>query len=139
MADTMIFALAGAFLLTLTLVPLLCTWALRRGVRELRNPVFEAISAAYSRALGTSLAHPWATCFVSVLILAASLLLVPGIGAEFMPHLDEGALWIRATAPYTISFEEAAKISPRVRAVLRSTGSRRRDPAPPLHVWSFRS
>lgn len=120
MADTMIFALAGAFLLTLTLVPLLCTWALRRGVRELRNPVFEAISAAYSRALGTSLAHPWATCFVSVLILAASLLLVPGIGAEFMPHLDEGALWIRATAPYTISFEEAAKISPRVRAVLRS-------------------
>jgi cobalt-zinc-cadmium resistance protein CzcA len=120
MADTMIFALAGAFLLTLTLVPLLCTWALRRGVRALRNPVFEAISAAYSRALGTSLAHPWATCFVSVLILAASLLLVPGIGAEFMPHLDEGALWIRATAPYTISFEEAAKISPRVRAVLRS-------------------
>jgi cobalt-zinc-cadmium resistance protein CzcA len=37
-----------------------------------------------------------------------------------MPHLDEGALWIRATTPYTISFEEAAKISPRVRAVLRS-------------------
>jgi cobalt-zinc-cadmium resistance protein CzcA len=120
MADTMIFALAGAFLLTLTLVPLLCTWALRRGVRELRNPVFEAISAAYSRALGPCLAHPWATCLVSVLILAASLLLVPSIGAEFMPHLDEGALWIRATAPYTISFEEAAKISPRVREILRS-------------------
>jgi len=120
MADTTIFALIGAFALTLTLVPLLCTWALRRGVRELRNPVFEAISAAYSRALGASLAHPWATCLVSVLILAASLLLVPGIGAEFMPHLDEGALWIRATTPYTISFEEAAKISPRVRAMLRS-------------------
>jgi heavy metal efflux system protein len=120
MADTTIFALIGAFALTLTLVPLLCTWALRRGVREVRNPVFEAISAAYSRALGASLAHPWATCLVSVLILAASLLLVPGIGAEFMPHLDEGALWIRATTPYTISFEEAAKISPRVRAVLRS-------------------
>ena len=120
MADTMIFALAGAFLLTLTLVPLLCTWALRRGVREVRNPVFEAISAAYARALGASLAHPWATCLLSVLILAASLLLVPSIGAEFMPHLDEGALWIRATAPYTISFEEAAKLSPRVREILRS-------------------
>ncbi|HXM69702.1 MAG TPA: efflux RND transporter permease subunit, partial [Thermoanaerobaculia bacterium] len=101
-------------------MPLLCVWALRRGVREVRNPAFEAIRSAYARALGASLAHPWLTCLVSVLILAASLLLVPGIGAEFMPHLDEGALWIRATTPYTISFEEAAKISPRVRAVLRS-------------------
>src|SRR5262249_20095861 len=56
----------------------------------------------------------------SVLLLAASLLLVPFIGAEFMPHLDEGAIWIRATMPYTISFEESAKISPQVRAILRS-------------------
>src|ERR1700761_4722736 len=120
MADTTIFALAGAFLLTLTVVPLLCTLVLRRGVHEHRNRVFEAIRAAYARALAGSLAHPWLTCLVSVVILAASLLLVPGIGAEFMPHLDEGALWIRATTPYTISFEEAAKISPRVRTILRS-------------------
>ncbi len=120
MADTTIFALVGAFLLTLTLVPLLCSWALAGGVRERRNVVFEAIRGGYARALDLSLRFPWLTCLVSVLILAASLLLVPGIGAEFMPHLDEGALWIRATTPYTISFEEAAKISPRVRAVLRS-------------------
>ncbi len=53
-------------------------------------------------------------------MFAASLLLVPFIGAEFMPHLDEGALWIRATMPYTISFEESSKISPQVRAILRS-------------------
>ncbi len=120
MADTTIFALAGAFLLTLTVVPLICTVALARGVRERRNAVFEAIRGAYARLLDGCLAHPWLTCLVSVAILAASLLLVPAIGAEFMPHLDEGALWIRATTPYTISFEEAAKISPRVRAVLRS-------------------
>jgi cobalt-zinc-cadmium resistance protein CzcA len=120
MADTTIFALVGAFLLTLTLVPLLCSWALAGGVRERRNVVFEAIRAGYTRALDLSLRFPWLTCLVSVLILGASLLLIPGIGAEFMPHLDEGALWIRATTPYTISFEEAAKISPRVRAVLRS-------------------
>ena len=120
MADTTIFALAGAFVLTLTLLPLLCTWALAGGVRERRNAVFEAVRGGYARMLDLSLRFPWLTCLVSVLILAASLLLVPGIGAEFMPHLDEGALWIRATTPYTISFEEAAKISPRVRAVLRS-------------------
>ncbi len=120
MADTTIFALIGSFILTLTLVPLLCGWALSRGVREHRNVVFEWIRGGYARALDVCLAFPWLTCLVSVLILAASLLMVPGIGAEFMPHLDEGALWIRATTPYTISFEEAAKISPQVRNVLRT-------------------
>ena len=55
------------------------------------------------------------------MLLAASLLLVPGIGAEFMPHLDEGALWVRATMPYTISFEESSQASCRRSAhILRS-------------------
>jgi cobalt-zinc-cadmium resistance protein CzcA len=53
-------------------------------------------------------------------IFAASLLLIPHIGAEFMPHLDEGALWMRATAPYTISFDEASKLSPQIRDILRT-------------------
>ena len=46
--------------------------------------------------------------------------LVPFIGGEFMPHLDEGALWVRATMPYTISFEESSKIVPQVRNILIS-------------------
>ena len=54
----------------------------------------------------------------AVLIFGATLLLVPFIGGEFMPHLDEGALWVRATMPYTISYEEAAKFSPQVRNIL---------------------
>ena len=52
---------------------------------------------------------------VAVVIFGATLLLVPTIGGEFMPHLDEGALWVRATMPYTISFEEAGKIAPQIR------------------------
>ena len=91
-----------------------------QGVRERRNAIFEAIKSAYTRGLDFCLRHPWGTTAVSALLLAGSLLLVPGIGAEFMPHLDEGALWVRATMPATISFEEAAKISPQVRAILRS-------------------
>jgi len=120
MADTTIFALLGALVLTLTLVPVLCSWAFRKGVREWHNHVFEAIKSVYTKGLDVCLRYPWGTTIVSALLLAASLLLVPSIGAEFMPHLDEGALWIRATMPYTISFEEAAKISPQVRAILRS-------------------
>src|SRR6185369_13985817 len=120
MADTTIFALLGALVLTLTLVPVLSSWAFRNGVRERRNHIFEAIKSVYTRGLDVCLRYPWGTTAVSALLLGASLLLIPGIGAEFMPHLDEGALWIRATMPYTISFEEAAKISPQVRAILRS-------------------
>jgi cobalt-zinc-cadmium resistance protein CzcA len=120
MADTMIFALVGSLAITLTLLPVLCSWAFRKGVRERRNPAFEAVKAAYAKGLDFCLAHPWATTLASALLLGGSLLLIPSIGAEFMPHLDEGALWIRATMPYTISFEESRKISPQVRQVLRS-------------------
>jgi cobalt-zinc-cadmium resistance protein CzcA len=116
----MIFALLGSLVATLTLLPVLCAWFLRKGVRERRNAAFEAVRAAYARGLDLCLAHPRAATLASAALLGASLLLVPGIGAEFMPHLDEGALWIRATLPYTISFEESSKISPQVRGILRS-------------------
>jgi len=119
MADTTIFALVGALLLALTLVPALCFWALRN-VRERRNVAFEAIRDVYTHGLDACLARPWLTTVASVILFGLSLLLIPGIGAEFMPHLDEGALWVRATMPSTISFEEASKISPQVRAILRS-------------------
>ena len=93
---------------------------MRHGVRERRNVAFEAIKAAYIRGLDRCLAHPWLTTLASAVLLGAALLLIPRIGAEFMPHLDEGALWVRATMPYTISFDEAAKIAPKVRTLLRS-------------------
>jgi cobalt-zinc-cadmium resistance protein CzcA len=120
MADTMIFALVGSLIITLTLLPVLCVWAFRKGVRERRNPGFEVVKSAYTKGLDLCLARPWVTTLASVLVLGGSLLLVPRIGAEFMPHLDEGALWVRATMPYTISFEESSKIAPQVRQILHS-------------------
>jgi cobalt-zinc-cadmium resistance protein CzcA len=120
MADTTIFALGGALLLALTLLPVLCAWFLRRGVRERRNFIFDRIKHVYTLGLDACLKHPWVATIVSVIIFALSLLLIPSIGAEFMPHLDEGSLWVRATMPSTISFEAASQISPQIRAVLRS-------------------
>src|SRR5487761_1936054 len=120
MADTMIFALVGSLIVTLTLLPVLCAWFMRNGVKERRNAAFEGIKSVYTKGLDISLAHPWGTTFASAIVLAGSLLLVPRIGAEFMPHLDEGALWVRATMPYTISFDESARIAPMIRKVLRS-------------------
>jgi cobalt-zinc-cadmium resistance protein CzcA len=119
-ADTMIFALVGSLLVTLTLLPLLCSWLLRGGVRDRRNPAFEWVKGHYARALDWSLARPRATVAGAAAAFIAALVLGSAIGAEFMPHLDEGAIWVRATMPYTISLEESAKIVPQIRAVLRS-------------------
>jgi len=107
-------------IVTLTLLPVLCSWFMRAGVRERRNAAFEAIKSVYTKGLDFCLAHPWGTTFASAILLAGSLLLIPRIGAEFMPQLDEGALWVRATMPYTISFDESAKITPQIREVLKS-------------------
>jgi len=120
MADTMVFALVGSLVVTLALLPVLCAWFMRKGVRERRNRAFEAVKSVYVKGLDFCLARPWPTTIASALVLAASLLLVPHIGAEFMPQLDEGALWVRATMPYTISFDESAKVTPKIREILRS-------------------
>jgi cobalt-zinc-cadmium resistance protein CzcA len=120
MADTMVFALVGALVVTLTLLPVMCSLFMRHGVRERRNPALEALRARYIRGLDFCLARPWQATLACVVLLLLSLLLIPRIGAEFMPKLDEGALWVRATMPYTISFDEAAKIAPQVRKILRT-------------------
>jgi cobalt-zinc-cadmium resistance protein CzcA len=120
MADTTIFALVGSLAVTLTVLPVLCAWLLRHGVRERRNPGYEWIKTKYVRALDWCLARPWTTTGVTCALFVGSLLMVPFIGAEFMPHLDEGALWVRATMPYTISFDESSKIVPEVRKIIKS-------------------
>jgi len=120
MAETMSYALLGALIFTLTLVPVLASYWFKKGVKETVNRPYEWIKNFYSGKLDWCLDHPKATIIVAVLIFGATLLLVPFIGGEFMPHLDEGALWVRATMPYTISYEEAAKFAPEVRKILMS-------------------
>jgi len=118
MADTMSIALIGALILTLTFVPVMCAYWFKSGVRERENKPFEWVRRKYMGELDWCLDHPKTTMFVATVIFGLTLLLIPFIGGEFMPHLDEGALWIRATMPYTISFEEASKLSPQVRNLL---------------------
>ena len=118
MADTMSIALIGALLLTLTFVPVMCSYWFKKGVRERQNKPFEWIKNEYASELKWFLDRPWLAILGCTVIFVASLLLIPFIGGEFMPHLDEGALWVRATMPYTISYEEAAKIAPQIRDLL---------------------
>lgn len=120
MADTMSIALVGALLFTLTLVPVLASYWFKGGVKEHANKVFDWVKDWYSKRLAWCLRHRRITIAAAVVIFSCSLALVPFIGGEFMPHLDEGALWVRATMPYTISFEESSKFAPEVRKLLMS-------------------
>src|ERR1700757_4543918 len=118
MANTMAFALLGALLFTLTLVPVLVSYWFHKGAEEKRNRANEGIREKYGRELKWCMARPKLSTLFAALILSATLLLIPSIGGEFMPHLDEGAIWVRATMPYTISFEEASKFAPQIRELL---------------------
>ena len=118
MADTMSIALVGALLLTLTFVPVMCSYWFRKGVHEVANRPYEWFRGKFVVQLDRCLDRPKTTIVVALAIFGATLLLIPFIGGEFMPHLDEGAIWVRATMPYTISYEEAAKFSPQVRNIL---------------------
>jgi cobalt-zinc-cadmium resistance protein CzcA len=119
MADTMAFALAGSLLCALMLLPVLCAYFLRN-VKEPEIALYRRVEHSYQRMLERCLQHRWLTVGVCVLLFLGSLALTPFIGAEFMPHLDEGSLWIRATMPYTISWEEASKLAPQIRQMLLS-------------------
>jgi cobalt-zinc-cadmium resistance protein CzcA len=118
MADTVAIALVGALILTLTLVPVLCAYWFKKGVHERANKPFNWVRDIYAGQLEWCLDRPKTTLIGAILIFAATLLLIPFIGGEFMPHLDEGALWVRATMPYTVSFETASIFSPQVRNIL---------------------
>jgi cobalt-zinc-cadmium resistance protein CzcA len=118
MADTVAIALVGALILTLTLVPVLCAYWFKKGVHERVNKPFEWVRDKYAVQLEWCLDRPKTTMTGATLIFAAALLLIPFIGGEFMPHLDEGALWVRATMPYTVSYETASSFSPQVRSIL---------------------
>jgi len=120
MADTMIFALLGALLVTLTVIPVLCSVLLRVGHKERRNVIYDWILDRYARILAWSMARPRIVIGGSIASFILSVVLFNAVGAVFMPKLDEGTLWVRATMPYTISFDESSKLVPQIRAAIRS-------------------
>src|SRR6185437_9323771 len=120
MPDTMVFALIGSLIVTLTLLPVPCSWLTRDTAGARRTAISQDIKTRYTQGLDYILKHPWRIVAGSGVLLAIALLIAPFIGAEFMPKLDEGALWVRATMPYSISYDEAAKVTPKIREVIRS-------------------
>ncbi|MGO9230162.1 MAG: efflux RND transporter permease subunit [Bryobacteraceae bacterium] len=122
MAWTVAFALAGALLFSIVLAPVLSSFLFRRESREWHNPVLLFVTSRYQAALKWAIEHRWAPVGVAVSsIVAAMYLLTSGvIGSEFLPHLDEGAIWARGTLAPSTGPTEGARLMNQARVVFAS-------------------
>jgi heavy metal efflux system protein len=120
MARTYGFALAGALIATFTVTPVLASLLLPEHIEETETFVVRALRAAYSPALHWSLTHRKTMVGIGVGFLIFTALLAPRLGTEFLPALEEGNLWIRASMPPTISLESAMPSVKRMREILLS-------------------
>ena len=118
MAYTIGFALVGSILMALLVAPVLCIIWLRGKLKDEENAVTRRLKSGYRRGLLWTLRNPMPTLTCGFGLFLLSLLVAPRLGTEFLPHLDEGNLWIRATMPLTISSSEAQKIAPKVRDII---------------------
>jgi len=118
MADTYAFALAGALLLATTLTPVLCLFMFKnfKPVRE--NFLVRFLKSRYLWQLRACLKYRWTTIIVMCSLIAGTVLLLPHLGREFMPELEEGNLWIRGTAPLNITLERQVELSRQARAIM---------------------
>jgi len=120
MAKTYGYALFGALIATFTVSPCLASLLMPAHVRETETMLVRALRRVYSPVLRWTLAHKAVSATIGVAFLVLAGLLVPRLGTEFLPHLEEGNLWIRASMPPTISLEAGMKYVTRMRDILRS-------------------
>jgi cobalt-zinc-cadmium resistance protein CzcA len=122
MAWTVAFALLGAMTFSILIAPVLAATFFRNGVRERRNLVMDFLVEQYRRRLRWAIQHRWVVAFVGAVALAGTIYLGFGgvIGAEFLPHLDEGAIWARGTLANSTSLSEGEKFTTNERYVFAS-------------------
>jgi cobalt-zinc-cadmium resistance protein CzcA len=112
-------ALTGALLMAFTLAPALCTLLITGKVEERDTWIVAWIKRHYLVVLRWALNHEWLVIGCAGAALAVAVATVPFIGGEFMPALEEGNIWMRATMPVDISFEQAAQLATDVRLIFR--------------------
>ncbi len=120
MARTYGYALVGALIATYTVTPVLASFLLPAHVRETETIVVRALRAVYQPVLRWALSRRTFMVLIGVGFLVGTALLIPRLGGEFLPVLEEGNLWIRVTMPPTISLESGMPIVDRMRQIIRS-------------------
>ena len=122
MAWTVAFALAGALLFSILIAPVLASYAFAKGAKEWHNPAMQFLTARYAIAIRWAIRHRMITVGVGVFGLCFAIYLALGgvIGSEFLPHLDEGALWVRGTLAPSAGPDEGIRVANQARIALCS-------------------
>src|ERR1039457_866314 len=122
MAWTVAFALLGALVFALLIAPVLCSLLFSSEIKEWRNPVLEWLNRTYGRSLDWCFDHMKFTLGMGLLALAVMLFIAMSgvIGSEFLPHLDEGAIWVRGTLAPSTGPSASIAMSKKARLVLAS-------------------
>jgi heavy metal efflux system protein len=122
MAWTVAFALLGALLFSILIAPVLASFAFAKGAKEWHNPVMHFLIERYRVAVRWAIRHRWITVGVCVFMVGVGGYLVfsGAIGSEFLPHLDEGALWVRGTLAPSTGPDEGIRVANQARVVLCS-------------------
>jgi cobalt-zinc-cadmium resistance protein CzcA len=122
MAWTVAYALLGALMFALLAAPALASLLFQRGARQWRNPVMEYLTTWYRRHVRWAIHHRWVTVGGAILLflLAIGLAFGGAIGSEFLPHLDEGAIWVRGTLAPSAGPTEGLRVVDQARVILAS-------------------
>ena len=122
MAWTVAFALLGAMTFSILVAPVLASFLFRKGIKEWQNPLMVLLIKWYRISLGWALRHRFITVGVGVAGLAVALFLTFSgvIGSEFLPHLDEGAIWARGTLSNSTSLTEGKDFAAKARIIFAS-------------------
>jgi heavy metal efflux system protein len=118
MAWSVTSALVGSLLLSLTLVPLLCYWMLRKNLPQKDNWLVHWCKGVYRPTLVWAIGHKKIVIGTALAALAASLAVVPRLGTEFLPELNEGSIWINLPLPSSVSVTEAQSENAKFRAAI---------------------
>lgn len=118
MAQTYAFSLAGALVLSLTLTPVLCMLLFKRFKPVEENFLVRALKFRYQWKLQLCLRYPKTTCVVMAFLIGGTACLIPQLGREFMPELEEGNLWLRGIGPLNMNLDHQTAIAKQARAII---------------------
>jgi cobalt-zinc-cadmium resistance protein CzcA len=122
MAWTVAFALLGALIFSMLVAPVMSSLLFHEGTAEWHNPVLTFLRERYRRAVRGAISHRWLTVATAIVCLVVTIVLATSgvIGSEFLPHLDEGAIWVRGTLAPSTGPSEGIRLANQARVLLAS-------------------
>ena len=120
LAFTLGFALLGALITTLTLVPVLISILLKKNVHEKHNPFVHHLTGFMLKGFFGAYKRKKLVIAFSLVVMAAGLYSFKYLGSEFLPELNEGSIWLRVQTPYSISLEKSVEVASQVKNILMS-------------------